>query len=67
MAVQISLKALRANNNLSLKEVADTIGVSRETYSKKESGESKITLDEGFALAELFNCSIADIRDATRG
>lgn len=66
MAVNISLKGLRCNSNFSLEEVATKLGVSRETYRKKENGETNLTLAEGFALAEMFNCSISDIHEASK-
>lgn len=66
MPLNISLKGLRANCGMSLEQVAEVLGISRETYRKKEANETKLTLDEGFTLAELFNCSIADIRSATK-
>ena len=66
MEITVSLKALRVTNNLSLEDVASKLGITRETYRKKESGESKLTLDEGFALAELFNCSISEIKNCLK-
>lgn len=66
MPLNISLKGLRANAGMSMEQVADRLGVCRETYRKKECNETKISLDEGFALAELFNCSIVDIWNATK-
>ena len=66
MAMKVSLKGLRAGNNMSMEQVASELGISRETYRKKETGETKITLDEGFALAGLFKCSIMDIHEASK-
>lgn len=66
MAVNVSLKGLRCNANYSLEEVASKLNISRETYRKKESGETNLTLTEGFALANLFGCSVEDIYQATK-
>lgn len=66
MAVQVSLKGLRANSNLSLEEVASKLGITRVAYTNKETGKTKLSLEEGFALADLFGCSITDIYEATK-
>lgn len=60
----MNLKALRVSADLSRKEVASELGVTVETYRKKESKITPLKLDEGFVLAKLFGVSIEDIRDA---
>lgn len=66
MPLNISLKALRANKGLTMDDVAEGLGCTRETYRNKESGKTKLSLDEGFVLANLFDCSITDIWKATK-
>ena len=60
----MNLKALRVSADLSRKEVANELGVTVETYRKKESKMAPLKLEEGFVLARLFGVSIEGIRDA---
>lgn len=57
---QASIKALRINNNVSAEEMADYLGISRQTYSKKENGLREFTGSELFKIFDKFN--VTDIR-----
>lgn len=56
--VYMSLKALRANVNLSQDVVAERLGISRQSYRSKENGKSQLTLKEAWILSDLFNTSL---------
>lgn len=49
------LRVLRDNAELTQKELADLIGVSRSVYSKIETGQQEPTLTQLIALAKTFN------------
>jgi len=49
------LRVLRDNAELTQKELADAIGVSRSVYSKIEIGQQEPTLSQLIALANVFN------------
>ena len=51
------LRALRLEANLTQKDVADTLGISRPAYTYWEKGEKVPTPDKLPALAKLFNVS----------
>ncbi|WP_294426435.1 helix-turn-helix transcriptional regulator [uncultured Streptococcus sp.] len=51
------LKTLRLEENLTQKEVADILGISRPAYTYWEKGEKVPTPDKLPALAKLFNVS----------
>lgn len=55
--MELSLKAVRINNNLTQKKLADLINVSSSTLSRWELGELKIPDDK---LEEI--CSICHIK-----
>lgn len=61
----MSIKALRANVNLSQEQVAEYLGISRESYRNKENGKRKFTFEEGHKLSDLFNVSLDMIYQAT--
>lgn len=52
---QISLKAARVNARMTQKEVANNIGVDRQTIISWESGKSKIGVEDFFKLCDLYN------------
>lgn len=61
MVEKLSLKALRAINNMSQGEVAEKVGVSRDTYGNWERGECVPNAIQFIKLAEIFNCSLDNI------
>ena len=56
-----NLISLRKMNKLSQEELADKIGVSRQTLSKYETGESLPDIDKCRELAEVFGVSLDDL------
>lgn len=55
------VKELRIKNGLSQEQVAQTIGVSRPTYTAIEVGKQKLDLDEAQKLAKLFGISVDEL------
>ena len=59
--MQIKLYEARKQAKLSQQEVADILGISRNSYGQKERGDVLFNLDEAFALSELLNTSLDDL------
>ena len=59
--MQIKLYDARKQAKLSQQEVADILGISRNSYGQKERGDVLFNLDEAFALSELLNTSLDDL------
>ena len=57
------IKLLRKELGLTQEEVAKQLGVSRATVSQMESGERKITAEELYKLANIFNVTADEILD----
>lgn len=58
---KLTLKALRANANMTQEEVAQKLGVSAPTWSKWENGKRYPDVAELKKIEELFNISYDDI------
>jgi len=56
-----NLKRAREKAEISQKEVADFLGVCKETYRKKENGKSEFSLKEAKKIANLFDTKIEKI------
>ena len=61
MSFADNLIELRKNHNLSQEELAEKIGVSRQTLSKYETGESLPDIEKSKLLADAFGVSIDDL------
>ena len=59
--MQIKLYQARKQAKLSQQEVADILGISRNSYGQKERGDVLFNLEEMFALSELLNVSLDDL------
>lgn len=59
--MQIKLYQARKQAKLSQQEVADILGISRNSYGQKERGDVLFNLEEMFALSELLNMSLDDL------
>lgn len=59
------LKVLRAERDMSQAELADAIGVARQTIVALEAGKYAPSLTLAFRLRKLFEKSIEDIFDPT--
>ena len=55
------LEIIRRERKLTQQEVADYIGVSRNTLAAYESGKSKIPLSVFVRLADLYKCDVFDV------
>lgn len=60
-SVAKNLKTLRELHDYTQEYVADYMGVSQNTYSMMERGETRITIDRLETLATLYNMDITDI------
>jgi len=56
-----NLKRIRLNHSLSQYEVADIIGISRQAYSKIESGINNLTLQVVIPLADYYGLNINEL------
>ena len=56
-----NLISLRKFNDMSQEELAETIGVSRQTLSKYETGESLPDIDKCKAIADAFGVSLDEL------
>ena len=59
--LKISLKAARINANLTQKEVADTLQVSRSTLINWENGKISPSYATIFALSYIYNININNL------
>ena len=59
--MQIKLYDARKQAKLSQQEVADILGISRNSYGQKERGDVPFNLEEMFALSDLLNVSLDDL------
>ena len=59
--MQIKLYEARKRAKLSQQDVADILGISRNSYGQKERGDVSFNLEEMFALSELLNTSLDDL------
>ena len=62
---KITLKAIRANANLTQAEVADKLNISPSTWSKWENGKSYPDVVEIEKIEKLFNIGYSDIKFLT--
>ncbi len=61
MSFADNLMELRKLNNLSQEDIAEKIGVSRQTLSKYETGESLPDIERCKTLADLFGVTMDDL------
>ena len=55
------VKETRENRDFTQAEVAERLDISRQTYSRIETGESELTLGQAVKLAKLLDITLADI------
>lgn len=67
MSVKIcdNLRVLRARERYSMEDIAEIIGVSRQSVAKWESGESLPDIDKCVKLAKLYKVTLDDLVNAT--
>ena len=56
--VNLRLKALRLENNMTQANVSACLKIARETYSRYESGEREMTYESLVLLADLYKVSV---------
>ena len=60
--IQNNIRKLRFNNNeMTQQELADKLGVSRQTINAIEAGKYSPTLELAFRISEVFNVSLDDV------
>jgi len=52
------LKALRKENGLKQREVAEILHIAQSSYADYESGKNLITLESAIRLAKQYKCSV---------
>ncbi len=63
MEIGNKILELRKKNNITQEELADKVGVSRQTISKWELGETSPDLKQAKELSKLFNISLDELVD----
>lgn len=56
-----TLKSLRVKNGMRQKDLAKLIGIPVTTYSSKENGIRKFTIEEAVKISDIFKCDIREI------
>lgn len=56
-----NLKKIRKENNLSQEQIAEKLGVSRQSVSKWESGQAYPEMDKMIQICQIFNLNIDDL------
>ena len=55
------IKELRKKKEISQEEIANLLGLTRQTYSQIETGEREITISEAQKIADIFNINLSDL------
>lgn len=61
MEIENNLKVWRAKKEVTQGELAERVGVTRQTIHTTETGRYNPSLELAFKLAEYFDCRIEDI------
>ena len=56
-----NLKAIRKSKNISQEQLAEKLGVSRQSISKWETGENYPSMNNIICLCDIFNCKINEL------
>lgn len=59
----LAIKGERVKNGFTQKQVADKLGMSVQSYQKKESGRVRFSDKEKFKLAKILNLKIEQLND----
>ena len=60
-----NIKALREDNDIRQREIAEYLGVSQNTYSQYENGVISLTAEVLIKLADYYNVSVDYLLDRT--
>ena len=63
MEFKDKLAAQRKQNNYSQEQLADIVGISRQSVSKWETGESYPDMAKIIQLCKILNCELTDLLD----
>lgn len=55
------LRTVREENNMPQWKVAKFIGINKQTYHLKETGQSDFTIPEAKRLTKVFGCTLNDL------
>ncbi|MDK0626419.1 helix-turn-helix transcriptional regulator [Clostridium perfringens] len=61
METKLILKMLRTKYNLTQEELAIKLGISKNTYFRKENGLKDFTITEAIKIGEIFNVNPSEI------
>ena len=61
-AIKERVGAYLARTGVSRESLAESIGMSRNSFYQKLIGESEFKLSEAFALADVLGCTVDDLR-----
>lgn len=56
-----TLKNMREKRGVRQKAIAEHLGISRQTYSRYEEEQEKMTIEQAKSVCAFLNCDIADI------
>ncbi|WP_455136383.1 helix-turn-helix transcriptional regulator [Thermophilibacter sp.] len=56
-----TLKEVRKRRGVKQKAVAEHLGVSRQTYSRYENRQEKMSIEQAKSVCEFLRCDLADI------
>ena len=62
--IKVKLQIMRLQRHLSQEEIADLIGITQSSYSRKEKGITNITMQEWTRLAKVFGVEKDEIYQA---
>ena len=58
---EMKIKEYRIVKGYTQREIAELLGIKQNTYSDKERGKTKFTIDEIIAIKELFEVTYDDL------
>lgn len=61
METKLILKMLRTKYNITQEELAIKLGISKNTYFRKENGLKDFTITEAIKIGEIFNVNPSEI------
>lgn len=61
MNLQLKLKAKRVEYGMNQKQMAEKLGITANSYSRKETGKKDFTYTEIITILKLFNCKFEDV------
>ncbi|MGU9052011.1 helix-turn-helix transcriptional regulator [Clostridium perfringens] len=61
LETKLILKMLRTKYNLTQEELAIKLGISKNTYFRKENGLKDFTITEAIKIGEIFNVNPSEI------